>query len=191
MFLSPTTKFEVEDVISNLDFTTSIGPNSIPFKLLKVLRPYISQYLEKLVNQSFLEGHFPSKLKSAKVIALLKKGNSELASNYRPISLLPLFSRVFERIIYNKLYTFLTANNIIYPLQFGFQKDRAIDHVLIGMIEMIRLTLDNKRFGCGVFIDLQKAFDAVNHNILIAKLEHHGVRGNVLQWLKSYLYDRD
>ena len=191
MFLSPTTKLEVEDVISNLDSTKSIGPNSIPIKLLKVLKPYISQYLEKLVNQSFLEGHFPSKLRSAKVIALFKKGNSELASNYRPISLLPLFSKVFERIMYNKLYTFLTANNILYPLQFGFQKDRAIDHALIGMTEMIRLTLDNKRFGCGIFVDLQKAFDTVNHNILIAKLEHYGVRGNVLQWFKSYLYDRD
>ena len=191
MFLSPTTKFEVEDVISNLDSTKSIGPNSIPIKLLKVLKPYISQYLEKLVNQSFLEGHFPSKLRSAKVIALFKKGNSELASNYRPISLLPLFSKVFERIMYNKVYTFLTANNIIYPLQFGFQKDRAIDHALIGMTEMIRLTLENKRFGCGIFVDLQKAFDTVNHNILIAKLEHYGVRGNVLQWFKSYLYDRD
>ena len=191
MFRSPTTKFEVEDVISNLDSTKSIGPNSIPIKLLKVLKPYISQYLEKLVNQSFLEGHFPSKSRSAKVIALFKKGNSELASNYRPISLLPLFSKVFERIMYNKLYTFLTSNNIIYPLQFGFQKDRAIDHALIGMTEMIRLTLDNKRFGCGIFIDLQKAFDTVNHNIQIAKLEHYGVRGNVLQWFKSYLYDRD
>ena len=190
MFLSPTTKFEVEDVISNLDSTKSIGPNSIPIKLLKVLKPYISQYLEKLVNQSFVEGHFPSKLRSAKVLALFKKGNSELASNYRPISLLPLFSKVFERIMYNKLYKFLTANNIIYPLQFGFQKDRAIDHALIGMTEMIRLTLDNKRFGCGILVDLQKAFDTVNHNILIAKLEHYGVRGNVLQWFKSYLYDR-
>ena len=69
-------------------------------------------------------------------------------SNYRSISLLPLFSKAFERIMYNKLNTFLTVNNIIYPSQFGFQKDRAIDHALIGMAEMIRLSLDNKRFGC-------------------------------------------
>ena len=81
MFLSPTTKLEVEDVISNLDSTKSIGPNSIPIKLLKILKPYISEHLEKLVNQSFLEGHFPSKLKSAKVIALSKKGNNELTKN--------------------------------------------------------------------------------------------------------------
>ena len=121
-FLSPTTKFEVEDVISNLDSTTSIGPNSIPIKLLKVLKPYISQYLEKLVNQSFLEGHFPSKLRSAKVIALCKNGNSELASNYRPISLLPLFSKVFERIMYNKVYTFLIANNISILCNLDFKR---------------------------------------------------------------------
>ena len=93
--------------------------------------------------------------------------------------------------MYNKVYKFLTENNIIYPLQFGFQQNRSIDHALIGMTEMIRATLDNKRFGCGVFIDLQKAFDTVNHNILIAKLEHYGVRGNVLKWFKSYLYNRD
>ena len=108
VFLSPTTKFEVEDVISNLDPLKSIGPNSIPIKLLKILNSYISQYLGNLVNQSFLEGGFPSKLKTAKVMALFKKGNTELKSNYKPISLLPIFSKIFERIMYKRLFKFLT-----------------------------------------------------------------------------------
>ena len=143
LFLSPATKFEVEDVISNLDSTKSVDPNSIPIKLLKVLNPYISKYLEKPVNKSFLEGNFPSKLKTAKVIALFNKGNTEIISNYRPISLLPIFSKIFERIMYNRLYTF-TNHNIIFPLQFGFQKNHSIEHALISMTKMIRLTLDKK-----------------------------------------------
>ena len=168
-----------------------MGPNSIPIKLLKVLNPYISRYLKKLVNQSFLEGNFPSKLKTAKVIALCNKENTEITSNYRQTSLLPIFSKIFERIIYKRLYTFLTKHKIIYPLQFGFQKNLSIYHALISMNEIIKLTLDKKRFGCGVFIDIQKAFDTVNHNILTAKPEHYGVRGNVLEWFKPYLSDRD
>ena len=91
----------------------------------------------------------------------------------------------------NPLYTFLTANSIIYALQYGSQRDRAVGHASIGMTEMTRLTLDNKRFGCRVYIDLQKAFNKVNHRILIAWLEHDRVRDNALQWLKSYVCDRD
>ena len=112
MFLSPATKFESEDVISNLDSTKSIRPNSVSSKLLKVLKRFMSQYLEKLISQSFLEGDFPYKLKSAKELALFKKGNSDLASSYRPIFLMPLFSKMFERITCNKLHAFSTANNI-------------------------------------------------------------------------------
>ena len=80
---------------------------------------------------------------------------------------------MFERIMYNRIYTFLTKHNIIYPLEFGFQINHSIDHALISMTEMIRLNLDKKRSGCGVIIDIQKAFDTVNHNILPSKLDYY------------------
>ena len=189
-FLSPVTPIEVNEVILHLDPSKSIGPGSIPIKLLKILGPKISQPLAELVNQSFLEGTFPLKLRMAKVISLYKKGDPILPSNYRPISLLPIFSKVYEKLMHKRLYSFLKDHKIIYPLQFGFQENHSIDHALISMTEEIRSTLDNKKFGCGIFIDLQKAFDTVNHEILLAKLEHYGIRDKALNWFRSYLSGR-
>ena len=190
LFLTPVTWIEVNDLINILNPSKYVGPNSIPIKLLKILGSSIAPLLAVLVNQSFQSGIFPDKLKIAKVITLFKKGNPELPSNYRPISLLPIFSKVFEKLIYRRLYKFLELNNILYSLQFGFQENHSIDHALVSLTEAVRNTLDNKRFGCGIFIDLQKAFDTVNHKILLSKLEHYGVRGCALEWFRSYLSDR-
>ena len=125
------------------------------------------------MNQSFLKGTFPSKLKIAKVAPAFKKGDPEIRSNHRPISLLPVFSKMFEKLVPKRLYSFVTCNKIIYLLQFGFQENHSIDHALISMTETIRRSLNNKKYGCGVFIDLQKAFDTVNHKVLLSKLEHY------------------
>ena len=92
--------------------------------------------------------------------------------------------------MYKRLYRFLEIHKVLYSLQFGFQENHSIDHALVSLTETVRNTLDNKRFGCGIFIDLQKAFDTVNHNILLSKLEHYGVRGCALEWFRSYLSDR-
>ena len=190
IFLSPVTHKEIEDIISNLDSSKSIGPFSIPINLLKILKLHISHPLSKLINESFLKGVFPSKLKIAKVIPLLKQGDPKNTSNYRPISLLPVFSKLYEKVMYKRLYSFVTSNKIIHPLQFGFQENHSVDHALISITEAIRNTLDDRKYGCGVFIDLQKAFDTANHDILLSKLEHYGIRGTPLKWFKSYLSDR-
>ena len=190
MFIQPVTHLDVEDIISTLDSSKSIGPYSIPVNLLKILGHHLSLPLAKLINQSFTAGVFPTELKVAKVISLFKRGDPEFASNYKPILLLPVFSKIFEKLMHKRLYSFVTQNHIIYPLQYGFQEKHSVEHALISLTETIRNTLDNRKFGCGIFLDLQKAFDTVNHDILLSKLEHYVIRGIALAWFKSYLSDR-
>ena len=190
LFLTQVTSIEVHDLINILNPSKSVGPNSIPIKLLKIIGCSVSPLLALLVNQSFQSGIFPDKLKIAKVISIFKKGNPELPSNYRPISLLPIFSKLFEKVMYKRLHRFLEIHKVLYSLQFGFQENHSIDHALVSLTEAVRSTLDNKRLGCGIFIDLQKVFDTVNHRILHSKLEHYGIRGCALEWFRSYLSDR-
>ena len=92
--------------------------------------------------------------------------------------------------MYKRVYQFLAENNIIYDLQFGFRQDFSKVHALINLTEIIRQTLDEGYIGCGIFVDLQKAFDTVDHEILLAKLNHYGIRGVSNDWFRSYLSDR-
>jgi len=121
----------------------------------------------------------------------LHKGGSSLdLNNYRPISLLSIFDKIIEKIMHKYLYLFLENNKILYQNQFGFRKGNSINYALIQMIEKIRESIDNSKFGCGIFIDLKKAFDTVNHKVLITKHEHYGIRGVLLKWFESYLTGR-
>ena len=143
-----------------------------------------------MINESFVRGIFPDKLKIAKVIPVFKKGLTTKKSNYRPISLLSIFSKIFEKVMYQRLYKFLDTYELLFNMQFGFRSGHSTDHALVSLTESIKLSLDKNRVGCGIFIDLQKAFDTVNHDILLKKLEHYGIRGTALSWFKSYLSDR-
>ena len=137
-----------------------------------------------------MTGVFPSVLKTAKVVPVFKKDSKLDYSNYRQISLLSNIEKILEKLMYKRLYTFLNNNNIIYNLQFGFRKQYSTSQALINITENIRKALD-VNIGCGIFVDLQKAFDTVDHQILLAKLNHYGIQGVSKDWFKSYLSNRN
>ena len=142
--LPPVTLKEIEDTISTLDLSKSVGPFGIPLNLLKILTFHISHPLGKLVNESFLKVLFPPKPKIAKVIPLIKQGDLESISNYRPIFVLPIFSKLYEKVMYKRLYCFVTSSKPIHPLQLGFQENHSVDNALISITEAIQIMLDNK-----------------------------------------------
>ena len=163
-------------IISSLDSNKSVGPNSIPTKILKLLKNDISSQLSEIFNISFSSGIFPSILKTAKVIPIHKNNSKLDFSNYCPISLLSNIEKILERLMYNRIYKFFYNNNLI-SIQFGFRQKYSTVHALISLTENIRKSLDEENIGCGIFADLQKAFDTVEHNILLSKLEHYGICG--------------
>ena len=187
-FLAPTTIEEIEDIIQNFKLNKALGPNSIPIRILKDQKEEIAKPLNDLINTCFNLGLFPDLLKIAKAIPIFKnKGNSQDCSNYRPISLLSNLHKIIEKLLYQQLYAFLNEHNCLYKHQFGFRNHHSTNHALISITKYIRKALDNGEFACGVFLDFQKAFDTVNHEILLSKLEHYGIRGVPLNPLRSYL----
>ena len=129
-----------------------------------------------LFNLSFSSGIFPDKLKIAKILPVFKKGSKLECSNYRPISLLSNLDKVIEKLMRKRLMEFLNEQKIIYCKQYGFRKGFSTAHAKINLIDNIESAIDNKQIVCGIFIGLQKAFDTVDHNILLQKVQHYGIR---------------
>ena len=167
-----------------------MGPSSIPLSMLKEASDLIVIPLCHIINVSFTTGVFPDAIKIAKVIPVHKGGSTQDLNNFRPISLLSIFDKIIEKLMHQKLYHYPEEHNLMYNKQFGFRKKNTTVYALIEITEKIKESIDNGKFGCGIFIDLKKAFDTVNHSILLKKLEHYGVRGNLLRWFESYLSER-
>ena len=182
---------EIKEAISNLKNSNSSSHDEITSKFVKISSPLLIPALEKIFNLSIISGIYPSNLKVAKVIPIYKKGDSKSINNYRPISILSTINKIFEKILHTRLTNYIENFNLLYKYQFGFRKNHSTEHALIEIVDQIRFSIDNSQLTCGIFIDLSKAFDTVDHNILLGKLEHYGIRGNALKLFKSYLSNRN
>ena len=190
LYFSPCTIQEVSAIIKELPPKRSSGADNISNLLLKELSPYISQPLSIVINASLTEGTFPNIMKLAEVVPLYKGKARKLETNYRPISLLTMMSKVMEKVVYKRVYDFLTSTGQICETQYGFRSKHSCDHAVAQMIGTILKNLENKKFTISVMLDLSKAFDTIEHSIMLQKLALYGVRGSCLDWFKSYLENR-
>ena len=189
MVLESVTEQELITIISSLKNSSS-GFDQIPAKLIKQILPSIITPLCHLVNQSLKLGIFPQRLKLARVIALFKGADREDPENYRPISLLSVFSKIFEKAMLKRLLSFLDAKKFFHRHQFGFREKCSTEHACNMLIHFVRQSLDFGLIPAAIFLDVKKAFDSLTHEILIGKLSHQGVRGEALSWFSSFLTGR-
>ena len=150
----------------------------------------ISAPFTKTYNQSIQTVVVSNILKVSQVTPVYKSGDVTNPGNYRPISILSPFSKVLEKLVYNQLYDFLDKHNILYRYQFGFRKGHSTEQAILEITDTIKQAMDKKLVTCGVFLDFSKAFDTVNHEILLSKLYHYGIRGIPLDWFENYLDNR-
>ena len=181
---------EFQEAFKTLKRNKSTGHDQLNGNIFIDSYDAIKLPLFDICKSSLKCGVFPDQLKIARVLPVFKGGDSTGMGNFRPISILPIISKLLERIMYNRVYLYLCENQLLFDKQFGFQKNTSTAHAVLELVKNITDAFVNGNFTLGIFIDLSKAFDTVDHEILLKKLVYYGINGNYLKWFKSYLSNR-
>jgi hypothetical protein len=190
LYLTPVTQGEVLKIIKQLKSKHSCGVDELPPILIKKCAKELSIPLTYLINQSFCDGDFPDSLKISLIKPVHKKDDKTNPANYRPIAILPSFSKVLEKAMCNRLYNFLEKYEVLDDSQNGFRKSRSTTLSVYKYIQAALQTLNDKQHAVGILLDLSKAYDKVSYDILLSKLYGSGVRGTAYNWFRSYLKNR-
>ena len=188
--LLPTDASEIIGCSSRLASKKSSGFDGVTVDIMKRSINIVAEPLSNILNASFLTGKIPRALKIAKVCPIHKDGSLNEINNYRPVSVLPSFSKIFEKVVYNRLIVYVNKLNILSNSQYGFRENHSTSMALIDFYDKVSKSIDERKFTIGIFIDLKKAFDTIDHKILLSKLNHYGVRGIALKWFENYLSER-
>ena len=189
-FLAPVMAQEVSRHLKSLHPRKSHGPDNLLPQIIKTCAHQFTTPLTMLFNKSIQNGKFPDLWKLVKILALYKKKSRFQPENYRPISLLNCFSKVLEKLIFKQMIAFMETHKILYDFQYGFRKNHSTALALIDIVDKITFALNENEYALGIFLDITKAFDSINHNILLTKLQHYGFRGHSSNFIKSYLTGR-
>ena len=189
-YFTKVNEVEIFLLLESIDTKKSFGIDKVHPLLLSTAALEIFRPLTHIINLTLKQGIFPDSLKTAKVIPIFKQGSRSSCDNYRPISVLSALSKVFERCIFNQLLSFLTTERILVPNQYGFRPGNSTTDCLVDLIDEITKALDEENYAVSLFLDLSKAFDTVNHSILLSKLDLYGIRNIENQWFRSYLSKR-
>jgi hypothetical protein len=187
IFMSSASACEIEKIVQEFGNDKA---SDIPILVLKKCSTLVSGHLAVFLNKFMEAGSYPSILKVGKITPVYKKDDPQKLGNYRPVSVIPIFSKIFEKLLYSRIYSFLTAMNVIYDKQFGFRKNHSTSHAVNYSVNKLLTEIEEKRHTIGIFIDLSKAFDTIDHCKLLIKLEHYGIRGSCHALLTSYLANR-
>lgn len=190
IFLTPADESEIHSFIMNLPNNSAAGVDGIKAEPLKSVSQYISGPLTHICNLILSTGIFPDKLKIARVSVIHKGGIENDLNNYRPVSVLPIFSKIIERVLYHRISHFCSQENIITKQQYGFQKKKSTEQALLSIKDKIIDNFEQRSYTLGIFLDFKKAFDSIKHEILLMKLNQYGIRGVSLKLISSYLTNR-
>ena len=182
-YLKPITAQEIITTMKTLSNSRAFGSDGFDPLIIKDNIIHLSNQLEYIFNMSFTNGVLPNLLKSAIISSIYKGGNNCDAGNYRPISILTIFSKLLEKIFYNRLIQFVNSNSVLKSNQFGFQTGKSMSSAIAHVTSVLINKTNNNKHTAFVLLDLKKAFDLVNHELLLTKLSHFGIRGLPLAWL--------